>query len=67
MAKNNSRAGGDQEKCEVNTTPLIDQMLVLPVDNTFVYIEPIYIQASEARMPQLKKVATIGPAYAQIC
>ncbi len=32
------------------------QMLVLPVDNTFVYIEPIYIQASEARMPQLKKV-----------
>lgn len=33
------------------------QMLVLPVDNTFVYIEPIYIQASEARMPQLKKVA----------
>ncbi|MCS7025340.1 MAG: UPF0182 family protein [Bryobacteraceae bacterium] len=33
------------------------QMLVLPVDGTFVYIEPIYIQASEARMPQLKKVA----------
>ncbi|MBL8228790.1 MAG: UPF0182 family protein [Bryobacterales bacterium] len=33
------------------------QMLVLPVDDTFVYIEPIYIQASEARMPQLKKVA----------
>ncbi|MBS1824358.1 MAG: UPF0182 family protein [Acidobacteria bacterium] len=32
------------------------QMLVLPVDNTFVYIEPVYIQASEARMPQLKKV-----------
>ncbi|MFN7937443.1 MAG: UPF0182 family protein [Bryobacteraceae bacterium] len=32
------------------------RMLVLPVDNTFVYIEPIYIQASEARMPQLKKV-----------
>lgn len=32
------------------------QMLVLPVDNTFVYIEPIYLQASEARMPQLKKV-----------
>jgi uncharacterized membrane protein (UPF0182 family) len=32
------------------------QMLVLPVDNTFVYIEPIYIQAAEARMPQLKKV-----------
>jgi len=31
-------------------------MLVLPVDNTLVYVEPIYIQASEARMPQLKKV-----------
>ncbi len=33
------------------------QMLVLPVENTFVYIEPIYIQASQARMPQLKKIA----------
>ncbi len=33
------------------------QMLVLPVENTLLYIEPLYIQASEARMPQLKKVA----------
>lgn len=33
------------------------QLLVLPVDNTFLYVAPIYIQASEARMPQLKKVA----------
>src|SRR5437773_4643772 len=32
------------------------QTLVLPVDNTFLYVEPIYIQATEARMPQLKKV-----------
>lgn len=32
------------------------QMLVLPVDDTFVYIEPIYLQAAEARMPQLRKV-----------
>ncbi len=32
------------------------QMLVLPVDNTFLYVEPIYLQATEARMPQIKKV-----------
>ncbi len=32
------------------------QMLVLPVQDTFVFVEPIYIQAGEARMPQLKKV-----------
>ena len=32
------------------------QMLVLPIDNTFLYVEPIYIQSSQARMPQLKKV-----------
>lgn len=32
------------------------QMLVLPIDNAFVYVVPIYIQANEARMPQLKKV-----------
>jgi uncharacterized membrane protein (UPF0182 family) len=32
------------------------QTLVLPVQDTFLYIEPIYIQATEARMPQLRKV-----------
>jgi uncharacterized membrane protein (UPF0182 family) len=32
------------------------QMLVLPVADTLLYVEPIYIQASQARMPQLKKV-----------
>jgi uncharacterized membrane protein (UPF0182 family) len=32
------------------------QMLVLPIEDTFLYVEPLYIQASEARMPQLKKV-----------
>jgi hypothetical protein len=32
------------------------QTLVLPIENTFLYVEPIYIQATEARMPQLKKV-----------
>ena len=30
--------------------------LVLPVDSTFLYVDPIYIQATEARMPQIKKV-----------
>ena len=33
------------------------QTLVLPVSNSFLYVEPIYIQASQASMPQLKKVA----------
>jgi len=32
------------------------QILVLPVGNTFLYVDPIYIQATESRMPQLKKV-----------
>ena len=31
--------------------------VVLPIDNSFLYVEPIYIQASQASMPQLKKVA----------
>ena len=30
--------------------------LVLPVGNTFLYVDPIYIQATEARMPQLKRI-----------
>jgi uncharacterized membrane protein (UPF0182 family) len=33
------------------------QILVLPIDNSFLYIQPIYILASQASMPQLKKVA----------
>jgi uncharacterized membrane protein (UPF0182 family) len=31
-------------------------IMVLPVGDTFLYVEPIYIQSSEARMPQLRKV-----------
>src|SRR5258708_35535268 len=36
------------------------QILVLPVGNTFLYVDPIYIQATESRMPQLKKVVLAG-------
>jgi uncharacterized membrane protein (UPF0182 family) len=32
------------------------QILVLPVGNTFLYVNPIYIQATEGSMPQLKKI-----------
>ncbi|MDE3196811.1 MAG: UPF0182 family protein, partial [Acidobacteriota bacterium] len=32
------------------------QTLVLPVDHTFLYVSPLYLQATQARMPQLKKV-----------
>jgi uncharacterized membrane protein (UPF0182 family) len=31
-------------------------ILALPVDNNFLYVESIYIQAESARMPQLRKV-----------
>jgi uncharacterized membrane protein (UPF0182 family) len=41
------------------STVLRGQMLVLPIANTFLYVEPIYIQASEAPQPQLKKVAMV--------
>jgi uncharacterized membrane protein (UPF0182 family) len=35
------------------------QMLVLPIEDTFLYLQPLYIQASEAPMPQLKKIALV--------
>jgi uncharacterized protein len=38
---------------------LRSQTLVLPVGDTFLYVDPIYIQATEARMPQLKKVVLV--------
>jgi uncharacterized membrane protein (UPF0182 family) len=41
------------------STVLRAQMLVLPIGDTFLYVEPIYIQAAEAPQPQLKKVAMV--------
>jgi len=38
---------------------LRSQVLTLPIGNTFLYVAPIYIQAAQARMPQLKKVALV--------
>jgi len=38
---------------------LRSQILTLPIDHTFLYVEPIYIQAAQARMPQLRKVALV--------
>jgi uncharacterized membrane protein (UPF0182 family) len=32
------------------------EILVLPIGDTFLYVDPIYIQASSGSMPQLKKV-----------
>jgi len=32
------------------------QTLVLPIDNTFLFVSPIYIQAAQAKMPQLEKI-----------
>ncbi|MFN0170555.1 MAG: UPF0182 family protein [Bryobacteraceae bacterium] len=39
------------------------QIMVLPIENTFLYVEPIYIQATEARMPQLKKVVLLDGGH----
>ena len=38
---------------------LRSQTLTLPIDQTFLYVVPIYIRASQAAMPQLKKVALV--------
>jgi uncharacterized membrane protein (UPF0182 family) len=31
-------------------------ILVLPIDHTFLYVAPLFLQANQARMPQLQKV-----------
>jgi uncharacterized membrane protein (UPF0182 family) len=36
---------------------LLGQPLVLPLERSFLYVEPIYLQSAQAPMPQLKKVA----------
>ena len=39
------------------STVLRAQILTLPIDQTFLFVAPIYLQAAQARMPQLQKVA----------
>ncbi len=48
------------------------QMMVLPLGSQFLYVQPIYLQASNAPMPELKRVAVsfgtqigYGDTYAQ--
>jgi uncharacterized membrane protein (UPF0182 family) len=36
------------------------KILVLPMGNTFLYMQPIYIQSTDASMPQLKKVVLLA-------
>jgi len=38
---------------------VLRSQIVLPIDKTFLYVEPIYLQASQAGRPQLKKVALV--------
>jgi len=38
---------------------LRNQILAIPIDQTFLYVAPIFLQAQQARMPQLKKVALV--------
>src|SRR5262249_1207391 len=35
---------------------LRSQILTLPIDQTLLFVAPVYIQSSQARMPQLEKV-----------
>ena len=46
---------------------LRSQILTLPIDQTFLYVAPIYIQASQARMPQLKKGGAGDGQHAGLC
>lgn len=36
---------------------LLGQPLILPLERSFLYVQPIYLQSAQAPMPQLKKVA----------
>lgn len=41
---------------QLGSEVLMPPILSIPIDNTFLYVEPIFIQAKQARMPQLQKV-----------
>jgi hypothetical protein len=37
------------------------RILVVPVDSTLVYLEPLYLEADQAATPQLERVIVAGP------
>ncbi len=41
---------------QLGSEVLMPPILTIPIDHTFLYVEPIFIQAKQARMPQLQKV-----------
>ena len=42
---------------QLGSKVLLGQTLVLPLERSFLYVEPIFIQSAQAPMPQLQKVA----------
>jgi uncharacterized membrane protein (UPF0182 family) len=34
-------------------------LLIIPIEHSFIYVEPVYLQAEESRMPQLKRVIAV--------
>ena len=46
---------------------LSGQMLVLPVGNTFLYVQPIYLQATNARMPAVEESGAGVGESADLC
>jgi biopolymer transport protein ExbD len=63
MAMNVSRSGGDQATCEVNTTPLIDVMLVLLV--MLIVTLPTQTHVMSLNMP-VKSPPAVPPPAIQI-
>jgi uncharacterized membrane protein (UPF0182 family) len=57
LSKQNIIYGPMQIDARINQDQTIWQTLGLPIENSFLYVEPIYIQSSQVSMPQLKKVA----------
>ena len=41
------------------TSVIRGNLLVIPIANSFMYIEPVYLQSKEGQMPQLKRVIAI--------
>ncbi len=41
------------------TSVIRGNLLVIPIANSFMYIEPVYLQSKDGQMPQLKRVIVV--------
>lgn len=57
LAEQDTKISSELEKLNITGTKIIKNIYVIPINNTLIYIEPIYqVMLNESKVPLLKKI-----------